>query len=228
MRASAAARRAASRDFAITANSGWPPERNLDLRRTAARRHDGRYVVFSRNVGGRNDRDDLRRLAHLGQVQFTNGAARRRRPAERHMQRILRFENIVDIVGAQPCTCLRALSCGSGLCTWRSAVSGMSSSCMDGRPARVNARRVAGRAGDFGKRLEDQIAGDAQPVGGTGAHVGERREVRGDAVGRAAPRGADRQAAGRAVSPPRLARAWEFPPCRRTRLWRRRSARPRP
>ena len=50
-----------------------------------------------------------------------------------------------------------------------------------------DARRVAFRTGNLGQRLDDQIAGDAQAIGGAGAQIGECGEIHADGIGRFMP-----------------------------------------
>ena len=59
----------------------------------------GRNVVLSRYVGCRYDRDDAGRVAHVGEIDMAQRAARHRRASDGEMQRPDRLGNVVDILG---------------------------------------------------------------------------------------------------------------------------------
>src|SRR5215831_2918729 len=93
-----------------------------------------------------------------------------------------------SIYSALPCTCLAPLSCGNGLWTWRSGASSTSLfGGMGEHPAIGDARDLRAHTRDFGKRLDDQVAGDAAAIAGAGAQIGERREVFADRIGYSLP-----------------------------------------
>src|SRR6516165_5757239 len=58
---------------------------------------------------------------------------------------------------------------------------------MGERPAIGDTRDLRAHTRDFGKRLDDKVAGDAAAIAGAGAQIGERREVFANPIGYSLP-----------------------------------------
>ena len=157
--ARSAARRAASREVATTANMGWPWKMTRSCANTGSSANAGEMSFLPGMSAAVTTATTPGALLHLGKIEAADAsrarpANRRRRhagcPPAREYRRCIR---------RAPCTCLAALSCGSALWTWRAA-SPMRRYSAASAIIRRPAMRVvsAFRTGNLGQRLDDQIA----------------------------------------------------------------------
>ena len=125
-----------------------------------------RNIVFSRNVGRRDDGDDAGSVAHLAQIDPANGATRHRRAADGDMQASRSApeyrRHIRRRLARAWRRCRAATACGHGAAAPPRAAS---LGGIGNHPAIGDTRDFRADAGNFGERLDDQIAGDAAAIG---------------------------------------------------------------